>query len=123
MKFCTAINCIDGRTQLPVIHFLQKHFKVKYVDMVTEPGPNKILAKKHDTAKVKSILARVRLSVENHKSVGLAIVGHHNCAGNPAVKAQQIVQIKEAVKFLKHQSHGLDVVGLWVDKNWNVRKV
>ncbi|MHC5086790.1 MAG: carbonic anhydrase, partial [Planctomycetota bacterium] len=27
MSFCTAINCMDGRVQLPVIPFLQNRFK------------------------------------------------------------------------------------------------
>lgn len=38
MKFCTAINCMDGRVQLPVINYLKKHFKVNYVGSITEPG-------------------------------------------------------------------------------------
>ncbi len=45
MSFCTTINCMDGRVQLPVIKYLQKHFNVDYVDSITEPGPNLILAK------------------------------------------------------------------------------
>ena len=40
MSFCTAINCMDGRVQLPVIRFLQERFKVDYVDVISEPGPN-----------------------------------------------------------------------------------
>jgi hypothetical protein len=30
---------MDGRVQLPVIHFMQQHTKARYVDTVTEPGP------------------------------------------------------------------------------------
>ncbi len=40
MSFCTAINCMDGRTQLPVIEFLKNKLSVEYVDTVTEPGPH-----------------------------------------------------------------------------------
>ena len=47
-KFATAVNCMDGRVQKPVIEYLQKSFGVDYVDMVTEPGPNKILAEGKD---------------------------------------------------------------------------
>ena len=43
MKFATAVNCMEGRTQLPVIAYLKKKFEVDYVDMVTEAGPVKIL--------------------------------------------------------------------------------
>lgn len=35
---------MDGRVQLPVIKYLQDRFKVQYVDTITEPGPNLILA-------------------------------------------------------------------------------
>ena len=44
MRFCTAINCMDGRTQEPVIAFVKKRFGIDCVDMITEPGPDKILA-------------------------------------------------------------------------------
>ena len=32
MKFCTAVTCMDGRIQLPVIAYLQKRFNAEYVD-------------------------------------------------------------------------------------------
>ena len=86
MKFCTAVTCMDGRIQLPVIEYLQKRFNTKYVDSITEPGPNLILSKQTDSYLVESILTRLKISVEKHKSVGVAIVGHHDCAGNPAKK-------------------------------------
>jgi hypothetical protein len=43
-KFATALNCMDGRVQITIIEFLKKKFKVDYVDMITEPGIDKILA-------------------------------------------------------------------------------
>ena len=42
--FATAINCMDGRVQTPVIEYLQHQYGADYGDMVTEPGSNKILA-------------------------------------------------------------------------------
>jgi hypothetical protein len=39
MSFCTAINCMDGRVQLPTITFLKKHFGIEHVDCITE-APN-----------------------------------------------------------------------------------
>ena len=50
MSFCTAINCMDGRTQLPVIEFLKDKFGVEFVDTITEPGPVRILADQPDSA-------------------------------------------------------------------------
>ena len=48
MEFCTAINCMDGRVQIPVITYLKERFKADYVDVVSEPGPNRILAEGSD---------------------------------------------------------------------------
>jgi hypothetical protein len=86
MSFCTAVNCMDGRVQLPVIRYLQGRFNVEHVDSVTEPAPNLILAKRRDEHVVQSILSRIRVSVESHSSVGIALAGHHECAGNPATQ-------------------------------------
>jgi len=44
-RFATAINCMDGRTQEPVITWIKKNYHVDFVDMITEPGPVKYLAR------------------------------------------------------------------------------
>jgi hypothetical protein len=75
---------MDGRVQLPVIQYLQKRFDVQYVDSITEAGPNLILAKRNNAALVQATLVRLNISMDKHNSVGIAIVGHHDCAGNPA---------------------------------------
>jgi len=66
MSFFTVINCMDGRVQLPVIEYIQKRFRVDYVDSVTEPGPIKYLADQQDSSTTKSILDRVKISLERH---------------------------------------------------------
>ncbi|KYK20479.1 hypothetical protein AYK25_04770 [Thermoplasmatales archaeon SM1-50] len=43
-KFITAINCMIGRVQLPIIHWMRKQYAVDYVDMITEPAPIKIFS-------------------------------------------------------------------------------
>jgi len=55
--------------------------------------------------------------------MGVAIVGHHDCAGNPALKDDQIKHIQKAIKFLKQQYESIEIIGLWVDKNWEVHEV
>ena len=94
---------MDGRVQLPVIQYLQKRFNVKYVDSITEAGPNLILAKQNNAALVQAILGRLRISTDKHNSVGIAIVGHQDCVGNPAPYDEQLAQIKESVEFLRSQ--------------------
>ena len=106
--------------QLPVIKFLQERFGVEYVDTITEPGPNRILSEQTNTALLDSISARLKISLENHESVGIAVVGHHGCAGNPTPKEQQNQHTIDAVNFLKQKYPDTDIVGLWVDENWEV---
>ncbi len=126
MGFCTVINCIDGRTQLPVIHHLQQRFGVEHVDLVTEAGPNLILCEQKNSRAIESILQRVGISIEHHSSVGIAIVGHHGCAGNPAPHEAQLVHIQKSMEFLSGELEGLEgleVIGLWVDDQWQVHEV
>ncbi|MCX8025758.1 MAG: hypothetical protein N3A60_11195 [Thermanaerothrix sp.] len=123
MSFCTAINCMDGRVQLPVIRYLQARFDAPFVDMITEPGPNLILADRSNALKIQSILERLAISVQKHASVGIAVVGHHDCAGNPAPRQTQIAHLQEAVRFLKTHYESLPIIGLWVDENWTVTEV
>ena len=123
MKFCTAINCMDGRVQLPVIEYLKRRFKAEYVDVITEPGPNLLLARQKNYDLVDSIFGRINISVERHHSTGIAIVGHYDCAGNPASKVEQLAQINDSVKFLRQHYQGLELFGLWVDENWGVSEV
>ena len=96
MSFCTAINCMDGRAQIPVIEFLQQRFGVDYVDSITEPGPNKILAEQTDSQRLDSIFQRLQISLRHHHSVGLAVVGHADCAGNPATEQEQAAHTRRA---------------------------
>ncbi len=123
MKFATAINCMDGRVQIPVIEWLKKEYGVNYIDMVTEPGPNKILAENKDIHVLESIKRRVEISVNKHDSMIIAVVGHHDCAGNPVNKESQIVQILTAIKTIISWGINVKIIGLWVDKNWNVHEV
>jgi hypothetical protein len=123
MRFCTVINCMDGRTQLPVIGYLQKRFNVEYVDSITEAGPNLILAEKKPSVLVQAILERVRISVEKHESVGIAIVGHYDCAGNPSQYDEQVGHVGKSVKFLRSRYGSTRVIGLWVDSNWKVQEI
>lgn len=123
MGFCTVINCIDGRTQLPVIRYLQQRFDVEHVDSVTEPGPNLILCEQKNSPTIQSILERVRISIEHHASVGVAVAGHHGCAGNPAPCEEQLIHIQKSIEFLSRELEGMEIVGLWVDEEWQVHEV
>lgn len=123
LKFATAINCIDGRTHIPVIEYLRVQFGVDYVDLVTEPGPNKILAENWNKTTVNSIKDRIRISFERHDSNLIAIVGHHDCAGNPTGEDNQKQQILSAMNSVKSWNFDVQVIGLWVDESWCVSEI
>jgi hypothetical protein len=123
MRFCTAINCMDGRVQLPVITYLRDRFEAAYVDSITEPGPERILALREDPALVRSILARVGISIQKHVSAGIAVAAHHDCAGNPASRGEQSLHLRGAVRFLRRQYPGIPVIALWVDDTWHVQEI
>lgn len=122
-RFYTVINCMDGRVQLPVIDYIKNRFEVEFVDSVTEAGPNRILAEGGDARAVEAILARVQISADKHHSAGIAVAGHHDCAGNPAPKDAQLRHLKAAVRFMQKHHPGLPVIGLWVDETWRVSEV
>ena len=119
-KFATAINCMDGRVQTPIIDWLKKKYDVDYVDMITEAGPNKILAEDKDYSAVESIKKRVAISVNHHGSNLIAVVGHYDCAGNPLNREAQAKQTDAAVKLIQSWQFHVQVIGLWVGKNWQV---
>jgi hypothetical protein len=122
-SFATVINCMDGRTQLPVIDYMKTKFNVDYVDVITEPGPVKMIAEQRSVFQVHSIQQRVMISQEKHGSKHLALVAHHDCAGNPVEKSKQIDQLRMALNSLQLWGFKGSVVGLWVDENWAVQEV
>jgi hypothetical protein len=120
MSFCTVINCIDGRVQLPVIAYLQNRFGVKYVDVVTEAGPVGILSQRTESSDAKSIFRRVEVSILAHFSQVMAVVAHHDCAGNPVSDSEQKQQLRICLEILSQRYPRMEVVGLWLDQNWAV---
>ena len=122
-RFGTAINCMDGRVQTPVIEFMTTEYGVDFVDMITEPGPIRALSSESEGSIVASIRRRVEISVEKHDSKLIAIVGHYDCAGNPVGKDAQLQQIRTAIKTVEAWKCSTRVVGLWVDNNWEAYEV
>jgi len=120
VKFCTVISCIDGRIQLPVFKYLQERFNAEFVDTITEAGPNRILAEKTNQTQIQSIFNRLEISVRNHDSVGIAVAGHHDCAGNPASREDQFHHLQEAAQLVKKMHKEIEVIILWVNENWEV---
>ena len=120
--FACMINCMDGRTQEPVIHFLKEKLRVSYVDAVTEPGPIRYLAE-GDSPWVENIRACCDISVVKHHACAIGIVGHNDCAGNPLEKSIQLEQIEKSVMRVRSWYPRIPIYGLWVNDSWRVEEV
>ena len=116
--FAAAVNCIDGRVQEPVIELVRDRFRVDHVDMITHPGPDRVLSESRDPGIIASIKERVMISLEKHGSKVIVIAGHHDCAANPAGEEEHKKQIREAVDNVKNWGMDADVFGVWVDGSW-----
>jgi hypothetical protein len=121
-RFGTAINCVDGRVQEPVAHWLKEHYLLDYVDMITEPGADKLLASGADED-LERLRAEVAPSLHHHGSTVLAVVGHHDCAANPASPEEHHEQIRAALGRLRRWNISATLVGLWVGEQWQVEVV
>ena len=116
----TCLNCMDGRVQLPVIQWIKNNYPVDFVDVITEAGMDGVLAKQDD---ISEILRSIKVSVNLNKSTRLFIVGHYDCRGNPVEEHLHHQQITNAVIRLKDHWPRHEIVGLWVNKNWQVEKI
>ena len=121
--FGTVINCMDGRVQVPVLEWLKKHYDLDYVDTVTEPSPELILAENSDNVTIQSIKKKLEISVSRHNSNLIAITAHMDCADNPADIGTKKEQISKAVRTVQSWKYGVQVIGLFVNDDWDVMQI
>ena len=118
--FGTSISCMDGRIQIPLSNWIKKNYSVDYVDTITEPGVDKKIVAGLD---LESIKTKVDISVNAHKSKLIVVSGHYDCAANPVSDDEHIDLIKKSVEALSSWNLDVTLVGVWVDKDWNVQIV
>ena len=123
MSFYTAINCMDGRVQLPVISYLKESYQVDFVDCITEAGPVKFLADEQIGTLTQAILNRVEISVKKHHSKGIAVIAHFDCTGNNISDQLQKEQLGRAAAFLSSKYPDSAIITLWVNADWKVEKL
>jgi hypothetical protein len=117
----TCLNCMDGRVQLPVHHWILEHRKVDFIDVITEAGMDGVLADPdHD---ISEILYSIEISVKRNYSTGLFVVGHYDCRGNPNDEKTHHEHIVKAIERVKYHWKTHSVTGLWVNSNWQVEEV
>ena|SRR3989344_2578157 len=117
-NFACAINCMDGRIQDAVKNYIKDNYGVDFVDMVTEPGPNKILSENTNIPVIENIKKRVGISVGHHGAEVVAIVGHFGCAGNPTEKEEQVKHLHQAQKAVELFGFNIEIILLWVGEDF-----
>lgn len=115
---------MDGRVQEPLRVWIRKQFGVEYVDVVTQPGIDAILAGRGpeglDGPGIDLIRRMLAISVEKHNSGIIVISGHHDCAGNPVDDETHMEHVREAVRTVRRWVPDANVVGVWVGSDWQV---
>jgi carbonic anhydrase len=120
--FATAINCMDGRAQQPVIDFVKHRADVEYVDMITEAGTIKFFSDPVNESMLSVIRKSVEISVKRHLSKHVYVVAHHDCAGNPMSDCEQKAQVVRAKHTVEAWGMSVKVSGLWVNADWQVEE-
>ena len=122
MSFATCLNCIDGRTQLPVIYWIKENYGVEYVDMITGAGIDVKLSAECGKY-IDAVYDAIDISVSKHKSEFIFIVGHHDCLGNPVDDDAHKKQIVLSVKNLSKFAFPATVIGLWLSAEGAIEKI
>ena len=131
--FATMINCMDGRSVEPTLQWMKEAYGVSYVDTITEPGMDKFCGTCDDEARA-WLKRKIEISLKNHGSRAVSVVGHDECAGNPVSRDEHLEQTKQDVALIQEivkeleVGEPVEVVGLWVaptgpDGAWVVEKL
>jgi carbonic anhydrase len=117
-KFATSVSCMDGRIQIPIAKWIKENHSIDFVDVITEPGIDRMVAENLDLESIKN---KVGISINAHKSELIVVSGHYDCAGNPVSDEEHISQIRKGVEVISSWGLNVKVVGIWVDDSWNVK--
>ncbi|MDH3766350.1 MAG: hypothetical protein OER82_11160 [Nitrosopumilus sp.] len=108
---------MDGRIQAPLTKWIKENYSFDFVDVITEPGVDRMVAENLD---LESIKTKVGISINAHKSKLIAVSGHYDCAGNPVSDEEHISQIRKGVEVISSWGLNVKVIGIWIDDSWNV---
>jgi len=120
--FVTAINCMDGRVQEPVIKWMKRQFHADFVDMVTEPGPDRVMTA-GASWDVRSVRNRVEISVNAHRSAVVAVAAHHDCTGYPVSKEEHLSALWKCADIIASWHLPVRILALWINDRWQVELV
>lgn len=128
--FFTIIGCMDGRCQNAVASFGRERFEAQYPDTITEAGLVGIVAEKPTKAFLERLKKKIDVSITKHKSKGIIVDGHAECAGDPVDDESHREHVRKAVGVIKSMvSPSIPVIGVFVKRakgsfhDWEVEQL
>ncbi len=132
-KFGTTINCMDGRAVLATILWMKDAYGLDYVDTIGEPGMDAYIQNMNEVER-KWLKRKIEISIKNHGSRTISLVGHEDCAGNPVTKAEHLSDIAKGVVEVKKivgeidPTLNVETVGLWSQATpnqvgWSIERI
>lgn len=115
--FFTSVGCMDGRVQKAVNRYASLVYGAEYADTVTKAGLDGIFSHENiDPEVFESVKSMIFVSVDRHKSHGIVVHGHEECAGNPVSDEQHKKDIKKSVESIRKMLDGkkVEVRGVYV---------
>ena len=116
--FFTRVGCMDGRIQIPLRVFGQKKFHAQYPDSITDPGTVGMLVSDPPQELLDRLKTELNISLQKHKSKGILVSGHQECAANQVDDSTHKEEIKKSVEIVKDLVGGLvSVIGVFVKRS------
>lgn len=121
--FIAAVLCIDGRFRRCLVDWLVDRYSADYVDLITEPGPDRILSARPLGSTARDIRRKLDVSLTAHAARAIVLVGHEDCAGNPVLPEDHRLQIGHSTAVLRDWYPDRPVLGVFVDSRCEVHVV
>jgi hypothetical protein len=121
-RFGTAVSCMDGRCLDAVQYLLKSRYGVHHVDTITEPGMVGRLSAR-DERVVDSARRCLQISVHTHGSRFVAVVGHHDCTGNPVNLKLHLDQIRRSCEIVAEWEFNVQIIGLYINDLWQAEEI
>jgi hypothetical protein len=108
--------------QRPVVDYLRRQYGVDYVDLITEPGPERAMTDPARTEIQAAIRRNASFSVAGHDAELIAVTAHDDCLGNDADSTTRLAQLRAARQVVTGWDLGVEVIALWVHMDGNVEE-
>ncbi|HVF69234.1 MAG TPA: carbonic anhydrase [Xanthomonadales bacterium] len=125
--FITIVGCMDGRVQQPLSDFGKKNFDAQYADTITEAGQVGVLTNILTDELRYDLKTKIDISLDKHKSKGIVVSGHQECAGHPVDDATHIEDVRKSAAIIQDMvGPYVSVVGVFVSRSgdgWKAEEV